>query len=60
MTFDTFARSDCYPADQASSSARNDLVGMGGTVRIPVSVARAGKIIENFPVTLGTSEEHNP
>ncbi|KAF4336646.1 reverse transcriptase [Fusarium beomiforme] len=43
-----------------SSSARNDLVGMGGTVRIPVSVARAGKIIENFSVTLGTREEHNP
>ncbi|PNP54013.1 hypothetical protein FNYG_15650 [Fusarium nygamai] len=43
-----------------SSSARNDLVGMGGTVRAPVSVARAGKIIENFSVTLGTREEHNP
>lgn len=43
-----------------SSSARNDLVGMGGTIRIPVSVARAGKIIENFSVTLGTREEHNP
>ncbi|KAM5528719.1 hypothetical protein FOXYSP1_19200 [Fusarium oxysporum f. sp. phaseoli] len=43
-----------------SSSARNDLVGMGETVRIPASVARAGKIIENFSVTLGTREEHNP
>ncbi|KAF6515169.1 hypothetical protein HZS61_005075 [Fusarium oxysporum f. sp. conglutinans] len=43
-----------------SSSARNDLVGMGGTIRIPVAVARAGKIIENFSVTLGTREEHNP
>ncbi|KAK2687437.1 hypothetical protein QWA68_014059 [Fusarium oxysporum] len=43
-----------------SSSARNDLVGMGGTVRTPVSVARAGKIIENISVTLGTREEHNP
>ncbi|RKK63865.1 hypothetical protein BFJ69_g16841 [Fusarium oxysporum] len=42
-----------------SSSARNALVGMGGTIRIPVSVARAGKIIENFSVTLGTREEHN-
>jgi ribonuclease HI len=43
-----------------SSSARNDLVGMGGTVRIPISLARAGKIIETFSVTLGTTEEHNP
>ncbi|EXL39262.1 hypothetical protein FOCG_18129 [Fusarium oxysporum f. sp. radicis-lycopersici 26381] len=43
-----------------SSSARNDLVGMGGTVRIPVSLARAGKIIGTFSVTLGTTEEHNP
>ncbi|RYC77763.1 hypothetical protein BFJ63_vAg19363, partial [Fusarium oxysporum f. sp. narcissi] len=43
-----------------SSSARNDLVGMGGTVRIPISLARAGKIIEAFSVTLGTTEEHNP
>ncbi|KAL9563893.1 hypothetical protein ACKAV7_011928 [Fusarium commune] len=43
-----------------SSSARNDLVGMGGTVRTPVSVARAGKIIKNFSVTLGMREEHNP
>lgn len=43
-----------------SSAARNDLVGMGGTVRLPVSVARAGKIIETFSVTLGTREDHNP
>ncbi|OBS16136.1 hypothetical protein FPOA_13206 [Fusarium poae] len=43
-----------------SSSARNDLVGMGGTIRIPISVARAGEIIETFLVTLGTREEHNP
>ncbi|KAG7001224.1 Retrovirus-related Pol polyprotein from type-1 retrotransposable element R1 [Fusarium oxysporum f. sp. conglutinans] len=43
-----------------SSSARNDLVGMGGTIRIPISVARAGKISETFSVTLGTREEHNP
>nr|CEG03531.1 unnamed protein product [Fusarium acuminatum CS5907] len=43
-----------------SSSSRNDLVGMGGTVRIPISLARAGKIIETFSVTLGTTEEHNP
>ncbi|SPJ78067.1 uncharacterized protein FTOL_06456 [Fusarium torulosum] len=43
-----------------SSSARNDLVGMGGTIRIPISVARAGKINETFSVTLGTREEHNP
>jgi ribonuclease HI len=43
-----------------SSSARNDLVGMGGTIRIPISVARAGKIGETFSVTLGTREEHNP
>ncbi|KAK8140740.1 hypothetical protein G3M48_002258, partial [Beauveria asiatica] len=33
---------------------------MGGTVRIPISLARAGKIIETFSVTLGTTEEHNP
>ncbi|KAH7462749.1 hypothetical protein FOMA001_g18433 [Fusarium oxysporum f. sp. matthiolae] len=43
-----------------SSSARNDMVGMGGTVQIPISLARAGKIIETFSVTLGTTEEHNP
>ncbi|RKK76153.1 hypothetical protein BFJ68_g18054, partial [Fusarium oxysporum] len=43
-----------------SSSARNDLVGMGGTIRIPISVARAGKLIETFSVTLGSREEHNP
>jgi ribonuclease HI len=43
-----------------SSSARNDLVGMGGTIKIPISVARAGKISETFSVTLGTREEHNP
>ncbi|KAK7582830.1 hypothetical protein V3481_012128 [Fusarium oxysporum f. sp. vasinfectum] len=43
-----------------SSSARNDLVGMGGTIRIPISVARAGKVSETFSVTLGTREEHNP
>ncbi|KAL9572067.1 hypothetical protein ACKAV7_003784 [Fusarium commune] len=43
-----------------SSSARNDLVGMGGAVRIPISVARAGKISETFSVTLGMREEHNP
>jgi hypothetical protein len=43
-----------------SSSLRNDLVGMGGTIRIPISVARAGKISETFSVTLGTREEHNP
>ncbi|GKU09107.1 unnamed protein product [Fusarium langsethiae] len=43
-----------------SSPALNDLVGMGGTIRIPISVARAGKIIEIFSVTLGTREEHNP
>ncbi|KAG7001626.1 hypothetical protein FocnCong_v011512 [Fusarium oxysporum f. sp. conglutinans] len=36
-----------------SSFARNDLVGMG------VTIARAGKIIETFSVTLGTTEEHN-
>ncbi|KAF5709862.1 reverse transcriptase [Fusarium globosum] len=42
------------------SSGRNDLVGMGGTIRIPISVARAGKISETFSVTLGTREEHNP
>ncbi|EXK78233.1 hypothetical protein FOQG_17086 [Fusarium oxysporum f. sp. raphani 54005] len=33
---------------------------MGGAVRIPISVARAGKINEAFSVTLGTREEHNP
>ncbi|KAJ0126952.1 putative efflux pump gsfJ [Fusarium oxysporum f. sp. albedinis] len=43
-----------------SSSARNDLVGMGVAIRIPISVARAGKINEAFSVTLGTREEHNP
>ncbi|KAF5255486.1 hypothetical protein FOXYS1_14104, partial [Fusarium oxysporum] len=43
-----------------SSSARNDLVGMGGMVRIPISLARAGKIVETFSVTLGTMEEHKP
>ncbi|EWZ77643.1 hypothetical protein FOWG_17965 [Fusarium oxysporum f. sp. lycopersici MN25] len=35
-----------------SSSARNDLVGMGVAIRIPISVARAGKINEAFSVTL--------
>ncbi|KAI8417239.1 hypothetical protein FOFC_03552 [Fusarium oxysporum] len=44
----------------ASSSARNNLVGIRGTIRIPISVARAGKISETFSVTLGTREEHNP
>ncbi|SCO54574.1 related to reverse transcriptase [Fusarium fujikuroi] len=43
-----------------SSSARNDLVGMGGAIRIPISVARAGKLNETFSITLGTREEHNP
>ncbi|KAJ0132397.1 hypothetical protein HZ326_24533 [Fusarium oxysporum f. sp. albedinis] len=43
-----------------SSSARNDLVGMGVAIRVPISVARAGKINEAFSVTLGTREEHNP
>ena len=43
-----------------SSSARNGLVGMGGTVRLPLSITKAGKIIETFSVTLGTREEHNP
>ncbi|SPJ79732.1 uncharacterized protein FTOL_08123 [Fusarium torulosum] len=43
-----------------SSSARNDLVGMGGAIRIPISVARAGKLSDTFSVTLGTTEEHNP
>ncbi|KAF5964566.1 reverse transcriptase [Fusarium coicis] len=43
-----------------SSSARNDLAGMGVAIRIPISVARAGKINEAFSVTLGTREEHNP
>ncbi|KAF4337193.1 reverse transcriptase [Fusarium beomiforme] len=43
-----------------SSSARHDLVGMGGATRIPISMARAGKISETFSVTLGTREEHNP
>ncbi|KAI7764317.1 hypothetical protein LZL87_014167 [Fusarium oxysporum] len=43
-----------------SSSARNDLVGMGGTIRIPISLARAGKIVETFSVTLGTTDEYNP
>jgi hypothetical protein len=38
---------------------RNDLVGIGGTVRIPISLARASKIIETFSVTLGTTEEYN-
>ncbi|KAM5528203.1 reverse transcriptase [Fusarium oxysporum f. sp. phaseoli] len=42
-----------------SSSARNDLVCMGVVIRIPISVARAGKISEAFSVTLGTREEHN-
>jgi hypothetical protein len=43
-----------------SSPALNDLVGMGGTIRIPISVARAGKTIEIFSATLGTREKHNP
>jgi ribonuclease HI len=33
---------------------------MGGTISIPISVARAGKISETFSATLGTREEHNP
>jgi ribonuclease HI len=43
-----------------NSSARNNLVGMGGAVRIPISVARAGKLIDTFSVSLGSKEEHNP
>ncbi|KAF5725014.1 reverse transcriptase [Fusarium mundagurra] len=43
-----------------SSSARHDLVGMGGTIRIPISVARVGKFTETFSVTLGSREEQNP
>jgi ribonuclease HI len=43
-----------------SSSARNDLVGVGGTIQVPLSVARAGKITENFSVTMGSREEHKP
>jgi len=39
---------------------RNDLVGIEGAIRIPISVARAGKISETFLVTLGTREEYNP
>lgn len=33
---------------------------MGGTVRLPLSMIKAGKIIETFSVTLGTREEYNP
>jgi hypothetical protein len=33
---------------------------MEGAIRIPISMARAGKISETFLVTLGTREEHNP
>ncbi|RYC80461.1 hypothetical protein BFJ63_vAg16651 [Fusarium oxysporum f. sp. narcissi] len=43
-----------------SSSVRNELVGMGGTVRIPISLVGAGKIIETFSVTLQMTIERNP
>jgi hypothetical protein len=33
---------------------------MEGTIRIPISVARAGKDSETFSVTLGIREEYNP
>jgi hypothetical protein len=43
-----------------SSSARNNLVGMGAATRIPISMARADKDSETFSVTLGIREECNP
>ncbi|KNB16717.1 hypothetical protein FOXG_14812 [Fusarium oxysporum f. sp. lycopersici 4287] len=43
-----------------SRFARNDLVGMGGVIRIPISAARAGKTNETFSVTLGSRERHSP
>lgn len=43
-----------------SISTRNDLVGMRGAIRIPISLARAGKLSEAFSVTLGVRQECIP
>ncbi|WAO97111.1 Hypothetical protein NCS54_01482000 [Fusarium falciforme] len=42
-----------------SSSARNDVVGVGGAVQIPLSV-RGGPKLETFSFTLGMRTEQNP
>jgi ribonuclease HI len=42
-----------------SSSARNDVVGVGGAVKLPVSM-RGGSRLETFSVTLGVRSEQNP
>jgi hypothetical protein len=42
-----------------SSSARNGIVGMGGVVRIPLSM-RGGPRDETFKMTLGPRTEQNP
>ncbi|KAJ0135052.1 Uncharacterized protein HZ326_21896 [Fusarium oxysporum f. sp. albedinis] len=39
---------------------RNDLVGMRGAIRIPISLARAGKLSEAFSVILGARQEYIP
>jgi hypothetical protein len=42
-----------------SSSARNDMVGIGGAIRIPESCRRGGGL-HTFSITLGTRAEQNP
>jgi hypothetical protein len=42
-----------------SSSARNEVVGVGGTIRIPESV-QGGPGLETFSFTLGMRTEQNP
>lgn len=42
-----------------SSSARNDIVGVGGAIQIPLSM-RGGPKLQTFLVTLGIRTEQNP
>ena len=42
-----------------SSSGRNDIVGVGGAIQIPVSI-RGGPRLETFSFTLGIRETQNP
>lgn len=42
-----------------SSSARNDIVGVGGAIQIPLSV-RGGPKLQSFSFTLGMRTEQNP
>ena len=42
-----------------SSSARNDVVGVGGAIQIPMSM-RGGPKLEIFSFTFGVRTEQNP